>query len=557
MNVSLWLSRLSKMLLISLLAVGFVASQVACRGGVPPENNSNGNTNTNDTNTNNSSGNTNNSTGNTNNSTGNNNNSNTNKPPKEASIKDVQDPSSGNYVGDGNGVILKGVIATTTLFRVNDNLSGFFITSPNSPDTYGGVMVVVGKDDLTEMKIGDVLDIEGQASEYFFNTQVSAQASRGGFVTKKGENNAAAIRVVEVANPADVAATPSSKEKPDESKAEPYEGMLIELKNVTVVEEADQFGAWKLEGGVLVEDTFFRYRPKKGDKIASVKGVLQYTFDQYRLLPRSFNDIAGAKPECDSSTPCRTGQKCNEAVGKCEFIVCSADGDCNQGEVCKTDTQQCEKPLQTATIQQLQDPSAQGALGDGDPVELKGIVAVSKLYSVSANLQGFFATDINSQGKYNGVLVVVGKDWKETVEIGDEIDVKGKKQEYFKGTQVAVNLTQGDTLTKTGNNKKDMIKATEVSATDIPSTPADKNNPDSSPAEPYEGVLVELKDVVVDDVPNKFGEWTVAGGSVLVDDSLFKHTPAKDDKISVLRGVILYSFDKFRLLPRSADDVKP
>lgn len=560
------ISTIWKGMVLCFLVMGWTLVQTACRGGVEPTEKSSkdggtGNTNNTNTNQGNDAGDS--KEGSSNNNTNNTNNQNNppdnskpkdeNKPPQKVTIQDIQDASSPNHVGKGGGVILKGVIATTPLFRVNDTLNGFFI-GDTFPAKHGGVMVVIGKDDLKTLKIGDVLDVEGAVDEYFGNTQVSAQASRGGIVTNTGSNRESDIKAVEV-KAEDLPADPTDKGNPDASKPEPYEGMLVELKNVTVETEADQYGAWTLQGGVLVEDTFFRYKPKKGDKIGFVRGVLQYTFDKYRLLPRTYKDIDGAKPECDASTACGAGQKCLVDIGTCEYIVCTADTDCNQGEMCKKDTSRCEKPTATVTIQQIQDPTAQGRINAGDPVELKGVIAVTQLYSVSANLQGFFVADPDKPGKYGGVLVVVGKDWKETIAVGDEVNLNGKVQEYFGGTQIAVTTTQGEKITKTGTNKKDAIKPTVVTVDDLPSTPADKNKPDDSKAEPYEGVFVELKNVTVDDAPNNFGEWTLDGGKVLVDDTLFKYAATKGEKISVLRGVILYSFDKFRLLPRSAEDI--
>ncbi len=597
MSVSMFLYRFGKTLILLVALVGWTVGQIGCRGGLEPQeksnvdggsnkntNSTNGNgnsTNTNSTNGNGNSTNTNSTNGNGNstntnstngngNSTNTNNNTNSNnnskQPPKKVSVQDIQDPKSPNHVSKGGGVILKGVIVTSPMFQVKkDVLQGFFVADPSFPAKYGGVMVVVGISDLKTLKIGDEVDIEGFADEFGApgaqagNTQINAQASRGGFVTPTNKNKAGDIKATEV-KPEDIPAAPASKDKPDASKAEPYEGMLVEVKNVTVEEgtSAQSFGAWKLQGGVLVDDTIWRgYRPKKGDKLAFVRGVLHYSFDQYRLLPRSYKDVAGAKAECSATKSCSAGKRCDKDLGACYWIRCSADKDCNTGEKCDTATKRCNKPRVTTTIKQIQDPKDPNYIKTGSPVELKGVLVTTTLFKVSKNLVGFVVTDPKNQGKFGGILVVISKDWKETVAIGDEVDIKGKAAEYYNSTQITVDIKGTvESIKKTGNNKKGELKPVLVTPADIPSKPADKNNPDTSKTEPYESVLVELKNVTVDDVPNKYGEFTVCGGLLSVDDLLYKHTPAKGDTLSVLRGVIYFSFGNYKLLPRSADDVK-
>lgn len=76
--------------------------------------------------------------------------------------------------------------------------------------------------------------------------------------------------------------------------------------------------------------------------------------------------------------------------------------------------------------------------------------------------------------------------------------------------------------------------------------------------EKYEGVLVQLYEAVcVDaDVENNFGMWTVNNGTgdLLIDDDIFAYTPVLDNKYH-MKGIVHYSFDEFKVLPRSAEDI--
>ncbi|MCK6513173.1 hypothetical protein L6R29_24860 [Myxococcota bacterium] len=470
-------------------------------------------------------------------------------PAQDLTIADIQDPASSKRPRIGDALNLKSVLVTTPVFNVSANLKGFFVSDANGPAKFGGVMVVVAKDFAETLAIGDGVDIKGKMEEYFFNTQIDAQASTGGEVKKTGSN--AKDKIVPVAlTTAELPADPTDKANPDTSPSEPYEGVLVEFKNVEVETEPDKNGVFTLKGGVSVDDVIFAFKPKKGDVLAFLRGTVQYSFDKYRVLPRSADDIAGAQVTCTKNEDCPAGQKCG-ASAKCEVITCQKNEDCRTGETCNTTSSRCEAPPQARTVADLQDASRPTFVKEGDRAELKGVVVTSSIYNVSANLKGFYVADPSFPAKFGGLLVVVGKDFAEALAPGDVVDLQGSKQEYFKNTQF--NAGTGGKVTKTGQTAT--LKYTELTVADLPADPVDKANPDTSPAEAYEGMLVELKNVEVDTDPDANGAFKLVGGAT-VDDTLYKHVAKKGDKIGVLRGIVIYSFDQYRILPRSADDVK-
>lgn len=473
--------------------------------------------------------------------------------PKELTIMDIQDSSSANHAGKGAAVVLKGVVVVSSMIVVSSNtgLKGFFVVDGSFPvKKFGGILVIVDPDFSEELKIGDKLNIEGAVDEFSDNTQVVARASRGGSITKDGSVDITSIKPA-VVTPEDIPGE-ADKASPDSSKAEPYESVLVELKDVEVMEAADQFGVWKLKGGVVVDDTFFRFRPKVGDKFPFIRGVIYYSFETYRLLPRNASDISGATPECTADTDCRTGSKCIN--DNCRTFDCTADSDCRTGETCNNSSKRCELPEQTVTVADVQNPAASKYVPTNNPVKLKGVVVTSGMVSVSANLNGFWVSDPAFPKEWGGVQVVVGKTWPETVEVGDVIDIKGRTAEFFDNTQVSVNTMEGGSITKTGTNKKDEVKATELTLADLPPKPADAAKPNESPSEKYEGMLVELKDVTVSAEADNNGEWKV-DGDLVVDDLFFKATPKTGDKFKVLRGIVQFSFGSYRILPRDASDL--
>jgi len=79
---------------------------------------------------------------------------------------------------------------------------------------------------------------------------------------------------------------------------EPYEGVLIELQDVYVSDVANEFGEWMLSDGtntLVVDDAAdYFYTPVVDEALASIVGVLDYSFGAYKLLPRLARDIQTA-----------------------------------------------------------------------------------------------------------------------------------------------------------------------------------------------------------------------------------------------------------------------
>ncbi len=474
------------------------------------------------------------------------------KKPSKLTIMDLQDPNSPNHPEEKTPVIIKSAVVISPVFSASKDLLGFFVSDPTFPDKYGAIMVVVEKEFSQKLKIGDEVDIEGFYMEYYNNSQINASTLRGGSVTKTGKNRKGDIRAVTV-TPQQVPGQPKDPKSPDNSPAEPYEGMLIEMKDVTVESPPDQYGVWKIAGGAVVDDTFFKFTPKKGQKLQFVRGIVHFSFGVYRILPRFAADIDGATPQCQKDSDCRAGFKCDTEFGRCELVLCESDADCKTDEKCDADKKRCMAQMKTATVVQIQDPKAQGHPQVGTPVNVKGAIVTSPIFAVSKNLNGFFIADPSFPKKYGGVLVVVTKDWTDKVDVGDEVNITGRVEEYYNNTQIKVNPKTGGKIEKTGNNKKDQVKPVAVKTSELKGDPADP--PDSSPAEPYEGMLVELSNLTVESEPDKFGTWKLSGG-IYVDDTIFKYQAKKGETIKKLIGLVHFSFKKYRILPRSADDIQ-
>jgi hypothetical protein len=77
-------------------------------------------------------------------------------------------------------------------------------------------------------------------------------------------------------------------------------------------------------------------------------------------------------------------------------------------------------------------------------------------------------------------------------------------------------------------------------------------------AEPLETVLVQVEDATVTAVCNGYSEWKIrdaSGVDALVDDAGYHYCPPLNQVLEVVTGTLWYTYDDYRLEPRSAADI--
>jgi len=177
------------------------------------------------------------------------------------------------------------------------------------------------------------------------------------------------------------------------------------------------------------------------------------------------------------------------------------------------------------------------SLCDGSATTVEGIV-----YAVYTSA-GYAIAD--AAGPWHGLYVYTGSGGAKPI-VGQRVRVTGTVDEYFNMTEIASGSSF--TVVSSGNTP---YAASVVAVADIATGAAT--------AESYESVLVEVNNVTVDNASLGNGEWSVAAGgsSVRVDDLGYAYTPSVGDYLSVVRGMLNYSFSAFKIEPRAADDVVP
>ena len=202
-------------------------------------------------------------------------------------------------------------------------------------------------------------------------------------------------------------------------------------------------------------------------------------------------------------------------------------------------------------IQETSDASGDSPM-NGEIVTISGIVTAE--FWGSSNNRTFFVQDADSA--WSGIMVYNYDGWNtfdftgadgstvNSLALGDSVTVTGTVDEYNSKTEIV------DVTAVTIHGVADHLDPIDVLASAI--------NTGSATAEQYEGVLVRVVDAVVDSADLGYGEWSVAdtSGIVRLDDVMaYYYTPADGDSLEEVVGVLDYSFDNFKILPRLANDV--
>ncbi len=135
-----------------------------------------------------------------------------------------------------------------------------------------------------------------------------------------------------IADPADVSVVSNGNALPavnavttselaDDATAEGYESCLVQVTDVTVTDADLGYGEWSIDDGVVVNDLFEPEVPwevlYEGDTFTALTGVLNYSFENFKIEPRTGDDIEGYA----SNGPSCAADKCIEDVSDGELVI--------------------------------------------------------------------------------------------------------------------------------------------------------------------------------------------------------------------------------------------
>lgn len=290
----------------------------------------------------------------------------------------------------------------------------------------------------------------------------------------------------------------------DNPEAEPWEGVRVQVVDARIAEANDGFGQYLLDGGALVGNAFVDPLPQvqNGGVFSSVTGPLYYSFEEFKLQPTSPADLAGY---------------------------------------------QSPVPLEDTAIFDIQSD----LISVGTIVKLEGVIATSGLTWSDTPEATFFVQEPDG-GARSGIQVFVSDTAGLSIAPGDELTIVGTYDEYFEMSQVEV--ANASAVMKTGSGT-----APEPELIAEPATIATGG----AAAEDYESVLVRVENVVVTDVnpdePDEFNEFAVTG-DLRIDDVFFDMDdwtkPELGASFASITGPLIYDFQNFKLVPRSAADLE-
>ncbi len=180
-------------------------------------------------------------------------------------------------------VTISGAVVTSGFTFKKD---GFFVQDPAGGER-SGIFVFVGADNpnMVAVSPGDIVTVTGTFDEFYGASQLEVAGAADVMVTGTTDVPAPALVA-----PADIAT--------GGPKAEAYEGVLVRVDAVTVVDNSLDFGEWTVDGDLRVDDLFFAMadwvKPAPGTLYDAIIGPLAYTFDDTKIAPRTADDLQPA-----------------------------------------------------------------------------------------------------------------------------------------------------------------------------------------------------------------------------------------------------------------------
>ncbi|MFT7581176.1 MAG: hypothetical protein ACI9MR_002850, partial [Myxococcota bacterium] len=277
--------------------------------------------------------------------------------------------------------------------------------------------------------------------------------------------------------------------------AEAYEGMLVTVEDITVLSTIAA-GAYNITGGIIVSfDGFDFFLSLTEGSTYNITGMVKWSFNEWRIIPRTEGDIL------------LQGSGTETAI---TAIQSSADS-----KVCA---------------------NTGGFTNGPENLTVSGVITTGK-YSLTASLEGYWLSD-GTQDDYSGIAVTIAKAQATNFVIGDQVTIVGDHVEFYCLTQFSAS-----SMVKTGPGTlpAPLVLANDVAFEDL---------------EKYEGMLVEFADILVGAEDDR-GDAILGGRTDLaMDFKIFEGTnPAAGTTLTALRGVLSYDRSKYRLLPRSTDDL--
>jgi len=345
---------------------------------------------------------------------------------------DIQNPASNNNPGNGAEVTFPDPLVVTlapfTLSTANGTVVKAFFVAEGQGGPYRGALVRGdgAQIDALNLTVGSRLNLTGRVDEFAgtgLSTETQLLFIGGTVVGSPG--------VAPAATPVGIGAFGN------DAAAEAYEGVLITVANVSAIRfdsgAIAEFGAFRLDGNLLVDDQLFRYRAGIGETFTSITGFLRYSYDgKWSLLPRDAADVVSSG---NPLTPRPTAiTEIQDPANAATVPHCLPTAECDPllltnmvvvSGVRVADKDSTGKSVLFSVF--VQDPTRLDA--DGQPLPYSGIkLTFSRTQAISNTFTYVVYGDTDLPDTRDSPTT-----WPQ---IGDVITVEGTAQEYFTNSQI-------------------------------------------------------------------------------------------------------------------------
>jgi hypothetical protein len=171
--------------------------------------------------------------------------------------------------------------------------SHFHIQDDTDPQGTGGAWNGIYVYDAGDYSptVGDKIQITGEIQEYYGKTEIG---------------NLAAYTLLSPGHDLPPVECTTGQVQFDDPASEPYEGVYIIVRDVTVTNPNDGFGNWHISDGSGTAQVDVggdhSYDPQLNDHIEYVKGVIDYSYDQYEIEISTDEDIGPVTTGVEEAT---------------------------------------------------------------------------------------------------------------------------------------------------------------------------------------------------------------------------------------------------------------
>jgi predicted extracellular nuclease len=307
-------------------------------------------------------------------------------------IQALQDPDHPDHVEAGNAVTLREVIVTTPMLKGTSSSTSpdaFWVGEPEGGE-WSGVFVYAPYSEET-VQPGDLVNLRGMVDEYYDNTELVATTV---VVLSSGQP----------LPPPSVVTTDQAAQ--GGSDCERWEGVAIRLEDVSISNADLGYGDFgvKPASGTGLEmtvspkfDTNYYFLKTVGYAFSHLDGILDYSYNVFRLQPRSCDDLwgPGDATACIPS-PC---------------------------------------PPNPVTIAQIQNAADLAHVVPECDVEVRGVVVTSPVF-LTSNQPSFYVQD-PAGGPWSGIFVYArGLTLPGGFGPGSLVDISGTYVEYYDNSQI-------------------------------------------------------------------------------------------------------------------------